>query len=99
MILACAAWKDKINMEDTLFAGAVIEKIGDRFDVNCDASKLAFNLYQQAKSDLFGFMQVNNASHFQRLMGFGLEGDIRHCFEADVANVLPVYKEGRLVST
>lgn len=99
VILACAAWKDKINMEDTLFAGAVIEKIGDRFDVNCDASKLAFNLYQQAKSDLFGFMQVNNASHFQRLMGFGLEGDIRHCFEADVANVLPVYKEGRLVST
>lgn len=26
-ILACAGWKDKINIEDTLFAGAVISKI------------------------------------------------------------------------
>jgi 2-phosphosulfolactate phosphatase len=27
VVLACAAWKDKVNMEDTLFAGAVISRI------------------------------------------------------------------------
>ena len=27
VILACAAWKDRVNIEDTLFAGAVINKI------------------------------------------------------------------------
>lgn len=97
VILACAAWKHKINMEDTLFAGAVVEKIRDHFDMNCDASKIAVDLYRHAKSDLFGFMQVNQASHFLRLMGFGLEKDIRHCLTADVANILPYYHEGRLI--
>src|SRR5687767_10747198 len=27
VILGCAAWKDKPNMEDTLFAGAVVSKV------------------------------------------------------------------------
>src|SRR5215204_2090809 len=34
VILACAAWKDKINMEDSLFAGAVINRIKDHFTIN-----------------------------------------------------------------
>jgi len=29
-------------------------------------------------------------------MGFGLEKDIRYCLTADGANVLPVYKDGKL---
>ena len=97
VILACAAWKDKVNIEDTLFAGAVIKELGDRFSYNCDASHIALNLFESAGSDLYEFMKVNNASHYQRLTGFGLEKDIRHCLTADTAHVLPVYTGGKLV--
>src|SRR5579871_882538 len=31
VVLACAAWKDKVNIEDLLFAGAVIHKIKKNF--------------------------------------------------------------------
>ena len=31
VILGCAAWKNRVNIEDTLFAGAVIDKIGKHF--------------------------------------------------------------------
>jgi 2-phosphosulfolactate phosphatase len=96
VILACAAWKDKVNIEDTLFAGAVIEKIKDNFNIECDASHIAATLYQRASGDLFGFMKENNASHFNRLMANGLEKDIRHCLEANTANVLPIYEDGKL---
>ena len=41
VILACAAWKDRVNLEDTLFAGAVITRIKEHFTINCDASKIA----------------------------------------------------------
>jgi len=34
LILGCAAWKDRVNMEDMLFAGAVIERIGKNFSIN-----------------------------------------------------------------
>ncbi|HEY0066359.1 MAG TPA: 2-phosphosulfolactate phosphatase [Flavisolibacter sp.] len=97
VVLACAAWKDKINLEDTLFAGAVVSRIKDHFTVNCDSSHLAGVLYHSASPDLYEFMKVNDASHYHRLTGFGLEKDIRHCLTPDLANILPVYRDGKLV--
>ncbi len=97
VILGCAAWKDKPNIEDTLFAGAVASKVRDHFTINCDATHIAQNLYQLAKDDMYGFMKQNDASHYHRLTNFGLEKDIRHCLTPDVANILPEYVDGRLV--
>ena len=97
VILGCAAWKDKVNIEDTMFAGAVISRVKEYFSINCDSSHVAETIYEKAKKDLFGFMKKNNASHYHRLMNFGLEKDIRYCLSVDGANVLPVYKEGKLI--
>lgn len=98
VVLACAAWKDKVNLEDTLFAGAVIHEIGQHFQINCDASMMAESLYDSAKDDLFEFMKNRNASHYHRLMGFGHERDLRYCLQKDLANTLPVYLDGRLIA-
>lgn len=97
VILACAAWKDKINIEDTLFAGAVIESIKENFSINCDASQIAESLYKEAKPDLFNFMKIKNASHYHRLMNFGLEKDIRFCLSSNVSDILPFYENGKLI--
>ncbi|HVG16085.1 MAG TPA: 2-phosphosulfolactate phosphatase [Chitinophagaceae bacterium] len=97
VILACAGWKDKVNIEDSLFAGAVISELRDHFDVNCDASNMAACVYETARHDMFDFMKNNNASHYHRLMNFGLEKDIRHCMKMDIANILPYYVNERLV--
>lgn len=97
VILACAGWKDKVNMEDSLFAGAVISKIKRHFTINCDASHIAQSIYEAGKKDLYEFMKQNDASHYHRLTGFGLEKDIRHCLTPDLANVLPYYIDERLV--
>jgi 2-phosphosulfolactate phosphatase len=96
VVLACAAWKDRVNIEDLLFAGAVVNRIKDHFTIPCDSSHIAATLYNTAGSDLYGFMQSNNASHFTRLMEYGLEKDIRYCLEPDRANVLPIYENGKL---
>jgi len=97
VILGCSAWKDKVNMEDALFAGAVISIVRKHFDINCDSSHIAEAMYEKGKKDLFAFIKKNNASHYNRLMKFGLEKDIRYCLAADQANVLPVYSEGKLI--
>ena len=96
VILGCAAWKDRVNMEDMLFAGAVISRIKKNFSINCDSSHLAETTFKKAEKDMVGFMKKNNASHYHRLMGFGLEKDIRYCLTPDVANVLPQYEDGKL---
>jgi 2-phosphosulfolactate phosphatase len=97
VILACAAWKDRVNIEDTLFAGAVISRIKDHFTINCDSSQIAETLYNYGKNDLYEFMKTKNASHYHRLTNFGLEKDIRYCLTADGADVLCVYEGGKLI--
>ncbi len=98
VILACAGWKDRLNIEDTLLAGAIINRIKDRFYQNCDACQISESMYLLAKDDLFNFMKEKNASHYLRLMGFGLEKDIRFCLTEDNANVLCLYDGGRLIA-
>ena len=98
VVLACAAWKDKVNLEDTLFAGAVISRVKEHFSINCDASKIAETLYEEARDDLYEFMKSKDASHYHRLTNFGLEKDIRYCLTIDADNVLPMYDSGRLIA-
>jgi 2-phosphosulfolactate phosphatase len=97
VVLACAGWKDRFNMEDTLFAGAVIEQIKNNFTIHCDSSETALRLYEQMKDDLTG--NARSFTHYHRLVErFGLIEDIRFCLTPNGANVLPVYKDGLLVT-
>lgn len=96
VILGCAAWKDRVNMEDTLFAGAVVSRIRQHFDVNCDSATAAETLYQSAKKDIYTFMK--QASHYKRLAQYGLEKDIHYCLTPDGANVLPLFRDGELIA-
>jgi 2-phosphosulfolactate phosphatase len=98
VILGCAAWKNRVNLEDTLFAGAVINRIGKNFSINCDSSQMAMAIYKEAKPDLYKFMKNKEASHYKRLTGFGLEKDIRYCLTEDGANIPVVYGDGKLVA-
>jgi 2-phosphosulfolactate phosphatase len=96
VVLGCAGWKDRFNLEDTLFAGAVISKIKEHFTMHCDSSLTAEMLYQQHKNNLTKF--APQLTHYHRLVDrFGLIEDINFCLTADVANVLPLYKDGKLI--
>src|SRR5579872_6101833 len=97
VVLGCAAWKDRINLEDMLFAGAVIHRVKKHFSINCDSAQVAESVFLEGKKDLYAFMEAKDASHYHRLMGFGLEKDIRYCLTPDVANVLPLYENGKLI--
>jgi len=95
VVLGCAGWKDRFNLEDTLFAGAVIHRIKEHFTIHCDSSLMAETMYMKHKKDLVKF--APNLTHYHRLVErFGLIEDIKFCLTDDGANVLPVYKEGRL---
>ena len=98
VVLGCAGWKDRFNLEDTLFAGAVINRIRDHFTIHCDSSLMAELMYDAHKNDIHGF--APQLTHYHRLVErFGLIEDIRFCLTEDVANVLPLYIEGKLVAS
>ncbi|MBS1654047.1 MAG: 2-phosphosulfolactate phosphatase [Bacteroidetes bacterium] len=97
VVLGCAGWKDRFNLEDTLFAGAVIHEVKKHFTIHCDSSLMAEIMYTKHKNNLEGF--APRLTHYHRLVErFGLIEDIRFCLTPDVADVLPLYKEGKLTA-
>jgi len=62
VLLGCAAWKDRVNLEDTLFAGAVIHQIKSHFNIHCDSSAVAESMYLEAGEHRFEFMKANTCN-------------------------------------
>ena len=94
VILGCSGWKNRFNIEDTLFAGAVIEAVKDDFTIHCDSSFMANQLYNQHKEVLPEY--IKTLTHWHRLAAYGLEADMQYCITKDIAPSLPVFKEGAL---
>jgi 2-phosphosulfolactate phosphatase len=95
VLIMCAGWKGKVNLEDTIFAGALVELISGSFDSENDSAIAAVALYRMAKDDMMGFLK--NSSHAKRLKGLSIIKDIDFCLQRDVYNILPVLKQGELV--
>ncbi len=96
VVLACAGWKDRYNLEDTVFAGAVISRVKEHFSIHCDSSLTAELLYAQHRHDLLGF--AKSFTHYHRLVErFGYIEDISFCLTEDNLNVLPIFKDGKLI--
>lgn len=93
VILGCSGWKDRFNLEDTLFAGAVVERIGGHFTVHCDSSLMAKEMYRLHRDDMKQF--IRQTTHWHRLQAYGLDKDLEYCITQDVAGVLPLYDKVR----
>jgi 2-phosphosulfolactate phosphatase len=91
VILLCAGWKGRYNLEDSLFAGAVVEYFdgSDVFTGIADSSIAAKQMYKAAKGNLNGFLK--DSSHRRRLQRLNLERDIDYCLQIDTTNLVPVF--------
>ncbi len=95
VMILCAGWKGMVNLEDTIFAGALVELLSKSFDTENDSAIAALALYKMAQGDMLGFLK--NSSHAKRLKGLSIIKDIDFCLQRDVYDVLPVLKDGELV--
>jgi 2-phosphosulfolactate phosphatase len=96
VLLLCSGWKNKFNLEDALFAGAMTENLTNlREDFKLGDGCLALKyLYQQARTEPYKFL--NHASHKERLARLNLKKDIKYCLTPDQTTVIPVLENGVL---
>jgi len=95
ILLVCAGWKNNFNLEDTLFAGAVIDQLkasGYQLD---DPSIAANDLFQLGKNDLNLYLQ--KTAHSERLKKLGIEEDIKFCLQVNLTTAIPVLEGEKLV--
>lgn len=96
IIILCAGWKGDFCLEDTLFAGALTEKLvkNERFFFENDSTANSLMLYQKAKGNMFDFLK--DSQHRKRLEHLGIENDILYCLEQNKINVVPILKDNVL---
>ncbi|MFS8616379.1 MAG: 2-phosphosulfolactate phosphatase [Solitalea sp.] len=94
VLLLCAGWKGMFNLEDMLFAGAVVNQLRDEIKNVDDSGIAAEELYLLAKDDLRGFLR--KSSHSIRLEKLNIEEDICFCLQTDICTSVPILENGAL---
>ncbi len=95
ILLVCAGWKNNFNLEDTLFAGAVVEQLKAGNYKPDDAAIAANDLYQNGMHDINAYLK--KTSHSERLKQLGIEKDIAFCLHTDITTAIPILQNGKLV--
>ncbi len=97
VILLCSGWKNKFNLEDALFAGAVTEKmvaLSDNYKLGDGCLALKY-LYAQAQHEPIKFLV--HASHKERMSRLGLKKDIKYCLTPNQAPVIPILEDRKFL--
>jgi len=92
IIVLCAGWKGKFNLEDTLFAGALCHQLKSDFAFACDAPLAAEAMYITARKDMMKYME--DSSHAKRLAKLNVKKDIAYCVQESIYDVIP-YLSGK----
>lgn len=96
ILLVCAGWKNNFNLEDTTFAGAVIDQLKADGNYTLDDPALAaFDLYQLAKENISAYL--GKTSHGERMRKLGIEKDIAFCLNIDITTAIPILRGEKLV--
>ncbi len=97
VVIFCAAWQNRFNLEDSVFAGALSEKLlqYDRFSTACDSTLGAMDLWHQARGDLHKYL--SKTSHRNRLKHLVSNEDFLYTVTLDTSEVIPVLENGRFI--
>ncbi len=95
VVIHCAGWKGTVNIEDTLYAGALIHRLMSTHEVANDSGLVAAELYRGNQNDLHA--AGKQSGHAHRLAGFGVTKDIEFCMKVDEKDVLVALEGEHLV--
>jgi 2-phosphosulfolactate phosphatase len=98
VIIFCSGWKNKFNLEDTVFAGALSESLleSGKFSTVCDSSLASIDLWKLAKNDLIKY--IEKAAHRERLRKLGLDDVLEYCHTFNAAPVIPYQKNDSIIA-
>jgi 2-phosphosulfolactate phosphatase len=97
VLIFCAGWKNKFNLEDSLFAGSLAQELinSGKFETTCDSCVASIDLWEAAKTNLITYL--DKAAQRHRLARNGLDDVIEYCHTFDLTQVIPVLKDNYLI--
>lgn len=96
LLIYCAGWKGKFNLEDALYAGALAHALEDCYICDCDSTMAFKTLFQSQQKNLKAFL--SKASHTKRLQNQEIEKDIDFCLTMNTYDIVAAVEDGHIVS-
>jgi 2-phosphosulfolactate phosphatase len=95
VLIHCAGWKGRFNLEDSLYAGALVQALGESHSNREDGAIAMGSLFAQVGVNLASYL--SQAAHAKRLQNHGIEADIDFCLSLNLYNqVVGVSQNGEL---
>ena len=97
VLIFCSGWKNRFNLEDTLFAGALCEELLKEPDFITidDAANASIDLWDTAKKDIMKYLE--KCAHRHRLQKLALDDVIEYCHTFDKTDKLPVLSGDKII--
>lgn len=90
VIVLCAGWNNRFNIEDTLYGGAVAKRLLDKgYTFTSDAVRIALSMWREAEPNLRDY--INHTEHIKRLEANNLQDSVDYCLTEDTVPIVPVY--------
>jgi len=77
VLIHCAGWKGRFNLEDSLYAGALVQALSSSHANQEDGALAMSSLFSLEGGNLATYL--SQASHAKRLQNHGIEDDIDFC--------------------
>ena len=95
VLIHCAGWKGRFNLEDSLYAGALVQALSGSHTNQEDGALAMGSLFAQEGNNLASYLA--QASHAKRLQNHGIEADIAFCLSLNrYEQVVGVSQKGEL---
>ncbi|MFN8240183.1 MAG: 2-phosphosulfolactate phosphatase [Bacteroidales bacterium] len=96
VLLLCSGWKDKVNLEDTICAGAFASQLlgSGKYTTICDSTHISIDLWNLAKDSPLDY--IEKAAQRSRLRDKGLDDCLEYCLVPDSVQSIPFYENGKL---
>lgn len=93
IVILCAGWNNRTNLEDTLFGGAFAEQLSRQGEVTfgSDNVRIALQLWQAASANPLEYLKQSD--HYHRLIAAGVADDAPFCLQQNSISVVPYYEK------
>lgn len=97
LLILCAGWKNKFNLEDSLFAGALAEAVlrNNNYSTMCDSVHASIDMWNLARNSLMKY--IEKAAQRHRLKKNKLDDVIDYCHTPNLTTLIPMLKDNYLV--
>lgn len=95
VVIVCSGTDDNFSLDDALCAGEIIKRVVKEREAKLSDMAIGLKFIAENSKDIP--ITLAGTKHYEYLKSIGFTGDMEHCFTMDKYDILPFYKDGKIV--